>query len=127
MITDRFMEDSDLPLLDLSLSQDKFHTGTTPEFFQAPGTVTKVYEDQHGPVLFVRGSSVLRLDIQYVLNEDIERNKAAMLEGFPPFAAKAKANGYSEIVFQTNNPFLARFCKQNFGFEKYEGEMRLLL
>lgn len=127
MITDRLMEESDLSLLELSLSQDKFHTETTPEFFQQPGTVTKVYEDEHGPILFVRGSSVLRLDIQYVANEDVERNKAAMLEGFPPFAARAKANGYTEIVFQTGNLLLARFCRNNFGFEKYDGELRLLL
>jgi hypothetical protein len=127
MITDRLMEDADLPLLELSLSQDEHHKTTTPEFFQTPGTITKVYEDSHGPVLFARASVALRLDIQYVSNEDVERNKAVMLDGFPKLVAKAKENGYSEIIFNSQSRALRLFVRRYFKFEESAGEMRLIL
>src|ERR1700679_1136998 len=99
MITDRLYEEDDYHLLGLSLSQDKYHTETTPEFFTEPGTMCKVYEDESGPVLFVKGSPVLRLDIQFVSNDDGRRNIKVMREGLPPLAQRARENGYKEIVF----------------------------
>src|ERR1700743_501744 len=74
VITDRFIEQKDLPLLAISLENDEHHKGTTPEFFTELGTVTKVYEDELGPICFVRGAKALRLDIQYVDNNDKKRN-----------------------------------------------------
>lgn len=127
MIKDRLMEDSDLPLLELSLSQDKFHTETTPDFFLQPGTLTKVYEDSYGPVLFARASAALRIDIQYVSNEDIERNKEVMLQEFPKLAARAKENGYSEIIFNSHSRALKIFVRRYFGFHESADEMRLTL
>lgn len=128
MITDRMFDaEQDFNLLELSLSKDEHHKTTTPEFFTEPGTLTKVYEDEQGPILFVRGTPVLRLDIQYVSNEDFARNKTAMLEGFPALAQKARENGFKEIAFQTNSRVLARFCKHNFGFEESQGELRKFL
>ena len=127
MITDRLMEDDDLPLLGMSLSRDEHHQETDPSFFQAPGTITKVYEDDHGPVLFARASVALRIDIQYVSNEDVERNKAVMLEEFPKLAAKAKENGYAEIIFNTKSRALKLFVRRYFKFEESAGEMRLTL
>jgi hypothetical protein len=127
MITDRFFEGSDLPLLELSLARDEHHKGTPTEFFIQPGTVTKVYEDGEGPILFVRGAKALRLDIQYVSNDDHERNKAAMLAGFDGLAQKAKQNGFSEIIFNSNSRALKIFCKRNFGFQESDGELRKYL
>lgn len=127
MVTDRMYEDADYDLLDLSLSRDEHHTTTKPEFFTEPGTVCKVYGDEQGPILFVKGSPVLRLDIQYVSNDDVERNKKAMLEGFPALEQKARENGFKEIVFQTNSRALAIFCRREFKFERYDGELRKLL
>lgn len=127
MVTDRLLEESDLPLLELSLSKDEHHTTTTPEFFTEPGTITKVYEDELAPILFVRGTPVLRLDIQYVSNDDFERNKTAMLEGFPSLAQKAKEHGFKEIVFNTRSRALSVFCKRHFGFKESQGELRVML
>lgn len=127
MITDRFMEEDDLSLLELSLSRDEHHKETTPAFFTEPGTLSKVYEDNRGPILFVRGTPILRLDIQYVDNADFGRNKQAMLEGFPALAQKAKANGYKEIVFESSVRALRIFCKRHFGFEECSGELRKIL
>lgn len=123
-MTDRLFEDADLPLLELSLSRDEHHKGTEPEFFKQYGTITKVYEDENGPILFVRGAKALRLDIQYVDNDDSERNKKAMIEGFPALIAKAKAHGFSEVIFNTNSRALRVFCKRNFGFAESDGELR---
>lgn len=127
MVTDRLYEDADYDLLDLSLSKDEHHTTTKPEFFTEPGTVCKVYEDEAGPILFVKGSPVLRLDIQFVDNAD-RRNMKAMLEGLPPLAQKARDNGFKEIVFNTSSPLLKAFCIKRFGFELTEGdELRKVL
>lgn len=124
MITDRFLQESDLTLLELSLAKDEYHKGTPAEFFNQCGTVTKVYEDESGPVLFVRGAKALRLDIQYVSNDDTERNKAVMLEGFESLIQKARDNGFTEVIFNTNSRALRIFCKRNFGFKDSEGELR---
>lgn len=127
MITDRMFENTDLPLLETSLAFDKHHTTTKPEFFTQEGTVCKVYEDENGPILFVKGTPVLRLDIQYVSNEDFERNKQAMLDGFPELVKRARANGFKEIMFQSDVRALKIFCKRNFGFTESSGELRKIL
>jgi hypothetical protein len=124
MVTDRFMEASDAPLLARSLANDEHHRSTPPEFFTAPGTICKVYEDELGPICFVRGTKALRLDIQYVDNADKKRNMTAMLEGFDRLAKNAASHGFTEIIFQTNSPLLRKFCVKAFGFYEYEGELR---
>lgn len=124
MVTDRLLTESDLPILAKSLQGDQFHVGTDVDFFTAPGSVCKVYEDEQGPVCFVRGTKALRLDIQYLDNNDRKRNMKVMLEGFGKLAQMAKDNGFTEIVFQTNNDLLKKFCIKAFGFYEYEGELR---
>lgn len=124
MVKDRFIETADLPLLALSLAKDEEHKKTEPEFFTASGSVCKVYEDELGPICFVRGTKALRLDIQYVDNKDKKRNIAAMLGGFDALAAKARENGFTEIIFQSNNPLLKKFCVKAFGFVESDGELR---
>lgn len=127
MIADRFLIADDLSQLEVSLAADEYHVGTTTEFFTEPGTVTKVYEDEAGPILFVRGTPALRLDIQYNRNNDTKRNLKAMLCGFDLLAQQARANGFKEIIFNTANPLLAKFCVKRFGFTESAGELRKLL
>lgn len=124
MVTDRFLEPKDMPLVAMSLAKDEHHKNTEPEFFTQLGTVCKVYEDELGPICFVRGTKALRLDIQYVDNDDKKRNISAMLEGFDNLAAKAKENGFTEIIFNSNNPLLKKFCVKAFGFAESNGELR---
>lgn len=127
MVTDRFLEPNDMPLVAISLARDENHKGTEPEFFTEYGTVTKVYEDELGPICFVRGAKALRLDIQYVDNSDKKRNMTAMLEGFDRLAAKAKENGFTEVIFNTNNALLRKFCIKAFGFVDSGAELRKLI
>ncbi len=92
------------------------------EFFTQFGCISKVYEDDSGPIMFVRGAKALRLDIQFVDNLDARRNMKAMLERFPDLVEKAKENGFSEIVFVTNSPLLKSFCERRLGFEALVGD-----
>jgi len=127
MVTDRFLEHRDLALLEMSLARDEHHQGTPPEFFTQYGTVCKVFEDKQGPILFVRGAKVLRLDIQFVSNEDRRRNVRAMVTGFDDLAKKAKENGFTEIIFNSNNETLRKLCIRRFGFVEGQNELRKYL
>lgn len=125
-MTDRLIAESDRELLASSLSKDEHHKDTTkPDFFYAPGTVTKVYEDEQGPVCFARCTKVLRLDIQYADNDAHRRNLNVMTKGFDSLVRKAQDNGYTEICFQSNSPLLKKFCIQRLGFvEEDAGVLR---
>jgi hypothetical protein len=127
MITSRQIEPCDRDILRNSLAHDDSHAGTDPEFFYAPGSVCNVYEDELGTVLFCRGAKALRLDIQFVFNEDFARNRNMLLNGFPQLEAKAKASGFTELIFFSNSPLLVRFCTQKLGFRAVAGELRKLL
>ena len=127
MITERFMREADEPLIEESLAEDNFHKTTTVDFFKEKGTITKAYEDERGTILFARISLALRIDIQFLNNEDHERNRIAMLEGFPKLLESAKASGYKEIIFQSDNPMLRRFCVRRLGFYESGGEMRRII
>lgn len=125
---DRWITEDDRNLLDESLKKDVFHKTTTADFFYAPGTFCKVYEDEKGPVLFLRACKSLRLDIQFLDNYDIERNKAILQNEFTAFALQCKSAGFLELVFNTTSPHLKRFCKNTLGFQIVEGdELRFLL
>lgn len=126
MITDRYLELEDLDLLSLSLAGDDYHVGTTPEFFTEEGTACKVYQDEKGLICFVKGSPVLRLDIQWINNAD-RRNARVMMECFPELAERAKENGFKEIVFTSNVELLRRFCIKRLGFTACGDELRKIL
>lgn len=127
MIESRPLQDGDYELLKDSLERDEFHQDTTPAFFRAPGTVCDVYSDELGPVLFVRNAKSLRVDIQFVDNEDRARNAKVLLNQFEIFTERARASGYTELVFCTNSPMLKEFCKKQFGYKEIDGELRKLL
>jgi hypothetical protein len=131
MVMDREIRTEDLAWLAESLSKDEYHKTTTPEFFIQPNTVCKIYEDEDGPILAVRGSidfkrskdagsKSLRLDIQYKDNLDHRRNMKAMITGFDILAKRSKENGFFEIVFDTNSPLLRKFCIRRLGFEELD-------
>jgi hypothetical protein len=117
---------SDLQSLELALAIDTFHPDTTPEFFVAPFTQCLVFEDNVGPVMFVRGTSALRVDLCFTDNADKEKNKVAILEGIEVLKKKAKANGFTELIGCSNSLELMTFFK-NQGFEFVAGEMRICL
>ena len=117
MITDRVMTSQDTLALALSLARDEHHQDTPVEFFILPNTLTKVYEDEQGPICFARLSKSVRLDIQFMDNEDSKRNASVLIQGIGPLVEQAKADGYTEIVFTTNVARLKDFCVKVFKFE----------
>jgi hypothetical protein len=119
---DRWINSEDYGTLELSLKTDQYHQETKPDFYFAPGSFCKVYEDEQGPILFLRGTKAIRFDIQFLDNRDFKRNRKALIEGFPAVVAQCKAAGFTEIVFSTNSPLLKRFCKQRLNFTDVEGE-----
>ena len=127
MVTDRLIEAGDESLLKEALARDEYHKDTNPEFFVAPGTMCKVYSDESGIILFARGSKALRLDLQFVSNEDKRRNLKAMLGGFSELVNRAKENGFAEVIFNTSNESLKKFCIKAFGFVESAGELRKVI
>ncbi len=127
MVTERLIEPDDESTLAIILAKDQYHTLTDPEFFYSPGCITKVYEDENGPVLFARASKALRLDLQFMDNGDKKRNLKVLIAGFPDLVQRAKDNGFSELIFNTSNKELESFCTRRFGFVKSDGELRRFL
>ena len=127
MITDRPVEASDEELLAASLAKDEHHKYTKPEFFVAPGTECTVYSDESGIILFARCSKALRVDIQFLDNADRRRNFHAMLGGFAGLVSRAKESGFSEVIFNTENDSLRKFCVKAFGFEESGNELRKVI
>lgn len=129
MIISRHITEDDRILLSSSLILDEYHKNTPTDFFYEEGTMCNVYEDENGPICFVRGKPVvhdnvgiLQLDIQYLDNKDARRNMKAMLEGFPPLAEKAKENGFAGFFFISSAPLLRKFCIKRLGFEPFGDE-----
>jgi hypothetical protein len=112
----RLMTESDEALLGASLAQDEHHKDTPVDFFKVPGTVAQVWEDEKGEVAITRCAKSLRIDIQFLDNEDRARN-ANFLAECEGVAAAAKGAGYNELVFTTNNPVLAAYCERVFNYE----------
>lgn len=127
MITERLLEDNDRLLLENSLSKDEFHKDTPADFFYNNRALCKIYEDENGPIMFVRGSKALRIDVQFVDNMDSSRNISAMLDRINILSIQAKEAGFNEIVFYSNYRPLVVFCKRKLGFSEVDGELRKLL
>lgn len=124
MITDRLLTADDEDALTASLATDEEHPDLEAAFFSQPGTMTSVYEDETGPICYVRGTAVLRLDIHWVSNKDFRRNMTAMVEGFPVLEGKARANGFGQIVFESSVPLLRKFCIKRLGFKESGTELQ---
>ena len=124
MITERWINENDYSPLKDSLAKDEYHRDTRPDFFYTPGTVCKVYEDEKGPIMYVRGCKSLRIDIQFFSNHDYERNREVLTTKFKEFVNTCKASGFKELVFNTDSPLLKRFCIQKLNFFEVSGELR---
>lgn len=131
MITNRFITEDDYPLLAQRIMLDEYHSRDTfPGFFYADGTVCTVYEDETGPILFLRGKPIIhekigmiQLDIQFVDNSDGRRNLKAMTVGFPELEAKARENQWAGFFFTSTSHLLRRFCVKRLGFKEYGDEL----
>jgi hypothetical protein len=115
--------EEDRSILEQSLANDPYHKDTTADFFYEVGSASRMYMDKDGPVFVLRGTPALRLDMQFLNNEDILRNATTMLAYIDHLVASAQSSGFKEIIFQTDNPKLKQFCAKRMGFTESSGEM----
>jgi hypothetical protein len=129
MITSRAITPDDFIFLENSLKDDEFHKDTPPEFFYEDGTITNIYSDEKGIVLFLRGKPFIKeelgvkaiwLDIQFYSNKDYKRNLKVMLEGLPLLAKSASKNGFTAFIFESDVPLLRKFCIRRLGFTELD-------
>jgi hypothetical protein len=130
MITNRLITDEDYSLLSSSLLLDEYHQGTFASFFYEEGTRCLVYEDEDGPICWVRGLPIvhnqvgmIQLDIQFLDNRDAKRNLKAMLIGFPELERLAKLNKFAGFFFTSVQLSLCKFCIKRLGFQQYTDEL----
>ncbi len=120
MITSRKVEEKDRVGIEQALVRDTFHQGTVADAFYKEGTISNVYSDEGGPIMVVRGSKSLRLDLMFFDNDDSKRNATAMFSGFKKLADGAKAAGFTEITTSSNSLKLIQFAEKFFGFERVQ-------
>lgn len=127
MIEVRPIKEEDKPNLQAAIDNSKFHPGEwqVDHFFN--GGYSVVAEDQLGPILFVKYTKVLRISIVWNDEQDKSRNAKALIVGLKDTVEKARANGYTELIFTTNVPELAKFCEQVLGYRKSGDEYILPL
>lgn len=122
MISSKHIDENDRELLATSLAHDQFHPDVQADVFYEEDTIANLYSDDDGPVLFLRGSRSLRIDMCFVNNAASTRNVAAMVAGFETLVVGAKAAGFKEIVTSSNSPALVQFGIDNFEFERMQTE-----
>jgi hypothetical protein len=116
MISHRPITPEDFPTIEREVREDACHKDwLKPSFFTQPNTVSRVYEDERGPILFLRMSNCLRLHIQFC-DVDKERIRKCLITQFPEVVQNAKAAGYLQIMYDTASRTLAWFCRRYLGF-----------
>lgn len=121
MITHRPLVASDLPTLQKALDQDEYEHLETKNYTR-DGAFSEVYEDDSGPIGVLRYTKTLRLVTVWVDNDDKRRNAASVVQAIADAVQRARENGFSEIIFQTESPTLAQFCTKHLGFTESKGE-----
>lgn len=119
-MTHRPLGESDLPMLQKALDQDTFEHADAKQYTM-DNSFSEVYEDEAGPIGVLRYTKTLRLTTVWYDNHDRKRNAASVIQAISDAVTKAKASGFTEIVFNTESPTLAAFC-QTLGFAESKGE-----
>jgi len=134
MVTTRWIQPEDHDLITESLKTDEYHFGNEADFFYDPDTCCNVYEDENGPIMYLRGyvdSQVgersVCIDIQFLSNIDARRNMEALLFANKYFVANCKEQGFEELVFSTKSTRLKKFCTKYLGFAEVDGKMHKVL
>lgn len=113
MTTTRAMTQQDYPALQSAIERDTFHPGAwkAEDFIsteESPKMCT-VIEDSQGPITFVRFTKALRIGCVWNDGNDNHRNARAIIFGIRNAIDLARANGFTEIIIQTDHDKLATF------------------
>lgn len=112
----RNVEEKDQDLLNRAALADPYHkaVGLTGEHWAKDSIL---YEDELGPVVALKTTNVVRVDIQF-LTQDKLRNASALVAGFWKYAELAAKRGVKEIIFNTESPEVAHFFQKRFHFRE---------
>jgi hypothetical protein len=115
MLKVRRVEESDRELLDAAARSDPFHlaAGLTGQHWA--GKDTLFYEDELGPVVALKTTNVVRVDVQF-LTQEKARNARALVAGFYSYVGILQKRGVKELVFNTESPDVAEFFQKRFHF-----------
>ena len=123
LVTHRFITETDVPNLKESLENDPYHYATPVSFFLETGTVCSVYYLDDDLVFYIKGTpiehdgwNILKLDIQFVDNNDFRKNIKTMTDGLEELAIRSYINGFDVICFESVAPHLRNFCIKRLGF-----------
>jgi hypothetical protein len=110
------MTAQDYPALQAAIDSDTFHPGEwkVTDFIHTPESpkVCTVIEDSKGPITFVRFTKTLRICCVWNDGLDNHRNAKAIIFGVHDAVQMARANGFTELVIQSDNPKLGEFLKR---------------
>ena len=129
MTTTRAMTEQDYPALQAAIDRSTFHPGEwkVSDFIHTPESpkVSTVIEDSHGPIAFVRFTKTLRITCTWVDGGDVCRNARAIIFGIRDAVQMARANGFTEIIIQTDHEKLAIFLERILGMKQSGSEFLL--
>jgi hypothetical protein len=77
-----------------------------------------IYEDEKGPIGILRYTKTLRLVCVFCDNDDKERNAAGAIQAVVDAVAQAKANGFVDVICETESPSLKKFYVNHLGFKE---------
>jgi hypothetical protein len=121
MVVSRPLTQDDIPILQSALDKS-LHPNQKAEHYVGDNKYCEVYEDEIGPIGILRYTKTLRLCATWVNNEDRQRNAASIIQAIADATEKAKANGFTEVIFQSDSPAYAKFCIDKLGFVESHGE-----
>lgn len=115
MLKVRRVQPSDRELLIEAARKDPYHAaiGLTGEHWTGSDSI--FYEDEFGPVVALKTTNVVRVDIQF-LTQDPKRNALALLQGFWTYMKILRTRNVKEIIFNTNSTNVAKFFRKRFHF-----------
>ena len=116
MVTSRPLEVSDLPMLQTALDQDQYEH-LDAKNYTMDNSFSEVYEDKNGPVGVLRCTKTIRMVSVWCDNKNKRRNAAVTIKAVQNVIERAKAAGFLNIIFETDNEELASFCEK-LGFRK---------
>lgn len=118
----RLLTEDDRDWLDSLVSKDFYHAtaGITGDFWLdgAKRHQSTVYEDEEGPVVVLKATPILHIDLQ--LSESRRRNIKALEEGIPPFMMMAKSQKYLGITSSPASTSVRRYLTDRFKFSTAE-------
>ena len=120
-MTSRPLNSSDIPMLEQALVADEFPHSSS-RYYMEDKSYSEVYENDNGPVGVLRYSKALRLVAVFRDNSPSVQNAKTVIKMITDAVKRAKDSGFSEIIFNTQSPALAKFCVDKLNFVESKGE-----